>query len=75
MISKEYFLARRDTVREHNSFCNRVLSAMRKLYLRACDKAMLSLYLSEWTEWKCKSVAQSVGFLYRIVESLPSAPM
>ena len=61
MISKGYFLARRNTVRELNSFCSRVSSAMRKLYLRACDKAMLSLYLSEWMEWKCKSVTVS-GF-------------
>ena len=75
MISKGYFLARRNTVRQLNSFCSRVSSAMRKLYLRACDKAMLSLYLSEWMEWKCKSVTQSVGFLHRAVESLPSAPM
>ena len=75
MISKRYFLARRNTVRELNSFCSRVSSAMRKLFLRACDKARLSLYLSEWMEWKCKSVTQSVGFLYRVVESLPSAPI
>ena len=31
---------------------------------------MLSLHLKEWLEWKGKSVAQSVGFLYRVVESL-----
>ena len=35
---------------------------------------MLSLHLSEWLEWKCRSAAQSVGFLYRVVESLRSAP-
>ena len=52
-----------------------VSSAMRRLYLRACDKAMLSLRLSEWLEWKCKSAAQSVGFLCSVVESLRSAPM
>ena len=33
---------------------------------------MLSLHLSEWWEWKCRSTAQSVGFLYRVVESLVS---
>ena len=74
MISKGYFLARKDTVRESSSFCRRVSSAMR-LYLRSCEKTMLSLHLSEWLEWKCKSAAQSVGFLYRVVESLWSAPM
>ena len=36
---------------------------------------MLLLHLSEWLEWKCKSVAQSVGILYRVVESLQPAPM
>ena len=36
---------------------------------------MLSLHLSEWLEWKCRSAAKSVGFLYRVVESLGSAPM
>ena len=36
---------------------------------------MLSLHLSEWLEWKCRSAAQSVGFLYRVVESLRSAPI
>ena len=50
-------------------------SAMRRLYLRACKKTMLSLHLSEWLEWKCRSAAQSVGFLYRVVESLRSAPI
>ena len=56
-------------------FCSRVSSAMRRLYLRACEKAMLSLDLSEWLESKCKSMAQSVGFLYRVVESLWSMLM
>ena len=50
-------------------------SAMRRLYLRACKKTMLSLHLSEWLEWKCRSAAQSVGFLYRVVESLWSVPI
>ena len=36
---------------------------------------MLSLHLSEWLEWKCRSAAQSVRFLYRVVESLRSAPI
>ena len=67
MISKGYFLVRRDTARESSSFLSTVSSAMRRLYLRACEKTMLSLHLREWLEWKCKSVAQSVGFLYRVV--------
>ena len=75
MISKGYFLARRDTVRESSSFCSMASSAMRRLYLKACEKTMLSLHLSEWLEWKCRSAAQSVGFLYRVLESLRSAPM
>ena len=33
---------------------------------------MLSLHLSEWLEWKCKSEAQLVGFLSKAVESLGS---
>ena len=72
MISKEYFLARRDTVRESSSMAS---SAMRRLYLRSWEKTMLSLHLSEWLEWKCRSAAQFVGFLYMVVESLRSAPM
>ena len=60
MLSKGYFLARRDTASELSSFCSRVSSAMR-LYLRACEKTMLSLHLSEWLEWKCRSATQS-GF-------------
>ena len=51
-ISKGYFLARRDTVRESSSFYSMVSSAMRRLYLRACEKTMLSLHVSEWLEWK-----------------------
>ena len=38
MISKGYFLARRDTVRESSSFYSMVSSAMRRLYLKACEK-------------------------------------
>ena len=74
-IFKGYFLARRDTVRELSSFCSMVSSAMRSLYQRVCKKTMLSLHLNEWLEWKCSSAAQSVSFLYRVVESLESAPM
>ena len=75
MISQEYFLAKRDTARESSSFCSMVPSPARRLYLRACEKTMLSLCLSEWLEWKCKSAPLSVGFLSRVVESLLSAPM
>ena len=52
MVSKGYFLARRDTVRESSSLCSVVSSAMWRLYLRACEKSMFSLHLSEWLEWK-----------------------
>ena len=75
ITSNGYFLARRDIVRETSSFCSMLSSVMRRLYLRACEKTMLSLHLSEWLEWKCRSAAQSVGFLYRVVESLRSAPI
>ena len=75
ITSNGYFLARRDVVRESSSFCSTLSSAMRRLYLRACEKTMLSLHLSEWLEWKCRSAAQSVGFLYMVVESLQSAPI
>ena len=74
MTSKGYFLARRDIVKELSSFCSMVSSEMRRLYLRACEKTMLSLHLSEGLEWKCRNAVQSVGFLYRVVESLRSAP-
>ena len=74
ITSNGYFLARRDIVRELISFCSTLPSAMRKIYLRACEKTMLSLHLSEWMEWKCTSAPQSVGFLCRVVESLRSAP-
>ena len=43
MISKGYFLEKRDTVRESSSFCSMVSSAMRRLYLRACEKTILCL--------------------------------
>ena len=75
IISQGYFLARRDVVRESSSFCSLLWSAMRSLYLRACEKTMLCLHLSEWLKWKCRSAAQSVVFLYRVVESLRSAPI
>ena len=48
---------------------------MRRFYLRACKKTVFSLHLSEWLEWKWRSAAQSVGFLYRVIESLWSVPM
>ena len=63
ITSNGYFLARRDIVRESSSFYSTLSSEMRRLYLRACGKTMLSLHLSEWLEWKCRSAAQSVGFL------------
>ena len=75
IISKEHFLARRDTVRKSSSFCSMVSSAVRGLYLRVCEKIILSLHLSEWLDWKYRSTAQSVGFLYRVIESLRSGPM
>ena len=75
MTSIGYFLARGDIVRESSSFCSMLSSAMRRLYLRTCEKTMLSLHLSEWLGWKCRSVAQSVGILYRVVESLQSDPI
>ena len=43
MISVGCFLARRDTVRESSSFCSKLSSTMRRLYLRACEKTMLSV--------------------------------
>ena len=75
ITSNWYILARRDIVRESSSFCSTLSSAMRRLYLRACEKTMLSLHLSEWLEWKCRSAAQSVGFLYGVVDNLRSASM
>ena len=33
------------------------------------------MHFSEWLEWKCKIAAQSVGFLYRAVESFRSVPV
>ena len=75
ITSNGYFLARRDIVTESSSFCSMLSYAMRRLYLRACEKTMLPLHLSEWLEWKCRSAAQSVGFEYRVVESLWSAPI
>ena len=62
ITSKRYCLARRDIVRESSSFCSMLSSAMRRLYLRACEKTMLSLHLREWLEWKCRIGAKSLGF-------------
>ena len=50
MISNGYFLAREDIVRESSSFCSKLSSATRRLYLRACEKNLLSLHLSEWLQ-------------------------
>ena len=75
MISKGHFLARRDPARESSSFYSMVSSAMKRLYLRACEKTMLSLHLHEWLEWKYTGAAQSVCFLHRVAESLQSVPM
>ena len=75
ITSNGYFLARRDIVRESSSFCSTFSSAMRRLYLRACEKKILSLHLGEWLEWKCRSAVQSVVFLCRVVERLRSAPI
>ena len=36
---------------------------------------MAPLHLSEWLEWKCRSAAQSVGFMYSVTEILQSALM
>ena len=38
ITSKRYFLSRRDIVGESSSFCSMLPSAMRRLYLRACEK-------------------------------------
>ena len=50
MISNGYFLAREDIVRESSSFCSKLSSATWRLYLRACEKNLLSLHLSEWLQ-------------------------
>ena len=73
ITSKGYFLARTDIVRKSSSFCSISSSAMRRLYLRACEKIMLSLHLSEWLEWKRRRATQPVSFLHRAVESLQPA--
>ena len=75
IISKGYYLARRDTVREPSSFSSRMSSVMRRLYVRACEKTMLSLHLGEWLIWKCKSAAHSVDFLLMAMGSLRSGLM
>ena len=74
MMSNGCFLTRRDIARDV-SFCSMWSSTMRRFYLRACEKTMLSLHLSEWLEWKCRSAAQSVGFLNIVVESLGFVPI
>ena len=50
MTSSGYFLARRDIARESSSSCSKLSSAIRRLYLRACEKIILSLHFSEWLE-------------------------
>ena len=50
MTSSGYFLAKRDIARKSSSFCSKLSSAIRRLYLRACEKEMFSLRLSEWLE-------------------------
>ena len=47
MTSSGYFLARRDIVRESSSLCSKLSSAIRRLHLRAFEKTILSLHLSE----------------------------
>ena len=46
-------------------FCSTLSSVVGRFYLSAC----------EWLEWKRRSVAQSVGFLYGVVASLQPALM
>ena len=75
MISKGYFMARRGTGRKSSFSRSIASSVIRSFHLRACEKTMISLHLTEWLEWKCRSVAKSVGFLYSLVENLRPAPM
>ena len=63
-----YFLASRDITRQSSSFCNKWSSTMRRLHLGACENTRLSLNLSEWLEWKCRSAAQSVGLLDNVMK-------
>ena len=50
MKSSEYFLARRGIARESVSSCSKLSSAIRRFYLRAYGKTILSSHLSEWLE-------------------------
>ena len=50
ITSKRYFPEWRDIIMESGSFCSMLLSTMRMLYLRTCEKTMPSLRLSEWLE-------------------------
>ena len=50
MTSSGYFLTRSDIARESSSSCSKLSSAIRRLYLRACEKTILSLQLSECLE-------------------------
>ena len=47
IMSSAYFLAMRDIARESSSLCSNLSSTTRRLYLRACEKTMFSLHLSE----------------------------
>ena len=47
MMSSAYFLAMRDIASESSSLCSNLSSTIRRLYLRACEKAMFSLHLSD----------------------------
>ena len=44
MTSSWYFVARRDIARESSSSCSKLPSTIRRLYLRAFEKAILSLH-------------------------------
>ena len=55
-----YYLTQKDIVEESSSFCSRLLPAMRRLYLRACDKKILSLHFGEWLKWERKSATNTL---------------
>lgn len=61
MIFKGYYkLTQKDIVEESSSFCSRLLPAIWRLYLRACDKKILSLHFSEWLKWERKSATKTL---------------
>ena len=47
MISKGYFMARRDTGRKSSFSCSIASSVIRRFHLRVCEKTMISLHLTE----------------------------